>query len=154
MRQQYKSVFVFLLFISGYQTQDSSSSTTTPTPPTTLPDWYGDPAICTVSETTTISPTSTATPGQSLPKFTNHAEFTVELVIKRHRIQTTDNSELSLYHYIYDYDNNKLTLFEFRNGTQDVRYYDYEMLKRTTYVRQGGCVASEIPTDHGSGMFL
>jgi len=152
MREQYQFICLFLLFISGYQTQEPSS--TTSPPPTTLPDWYGDPAICTIDRTTTVSPPTTATPEKPLPKFTNHAEFTVELVIKRHRLQAADTSELSLYHYIYDYEKNKLTLFEFKNGTRDVRFYDYEMLKRTTYVRQGSCEASDIPTESDTGMFL
>lgn len=152
MQEQYKFICVFLLFISGYRTQETSTSTLTP--PTTLPDWYGDPAICTIDHTTTTAPTSTETPEHSLPKFTNHAEFTVEFVIKRHRLQQETSNELSLYHYIYDYDKNKLTLFEFRNGTRDVRFYDYDMLKRTTYVRGGGCNATDIPTDRDTGMFL
>jgi hypothetical protein len=149
MRHEYHFVCLLLLFISGYQTQDTST-TTTPDSTTTLPDWYGDPAICTINTTTTPSP-----PTQSMPKFTNQAEFTLERVIIRHRFAAGNTSELTLYHYIYDYDNNKLVLIENKNGTFDTQFYDYNTLKISTYYYSDDtCAASEIPTDNGISMLI
>lgn len=144
MRQQYKFVCLLLLFISEYQTQDP---TTTTSP---FPDWNGDPRICTVNTATTPSPT----PPPALPKFTNQAEFRLERVIIRHRLDAANSSELTLYHYFYDYDNNKLTLIENRNGTYDIQFYDYDVLKRSTYYfQEQTCNAGDINTNNDMGMF-
>jgi hypothetical protein len=145
MRQQYKVVCLLLLFVSGFQTQDPSS--TTP-----FDDWNGDPKICTVNPvtTTTLSPT----PPSSFPKFTNQAEFSLERVIIRHRLNATAPSELTLYHYTYDYDNNTLILVEYINGTVNVEFYDYDVLKKTTYNRGDTCVATDIPVNNDLGMFI
>ncbi len=144
MKQQYTLVCLLLLFISGYQTQDSST-TTSP-----FPDWHGDPRICTVNTATTPSPG----PTPSLPKFTNQAEFRLERVIIRHRTGEANSSELTLYHYYYDYDNNKLTLIENKNGTYDVQFYDYDILMRSTYAfQEQSCNTEDININNDMGMF-
>jgi hypothetical protein len=132
-----------LLFISGYEAQDPS---TTVEPHS---DWYGDPSICQINEPTTPSPL----PPPALPKFTNQAEFTLELVIHRQREGSPESNGLSLFHYMYDYDNNTLTVIESRNGTIDVRFYEYDILKRSIYNRDT-CVASNISTYNSVGMFI
>jgi len=150
MQHEYKFVWLLLLFISGYQAQDTTTEETSSPTTTTLPDWYGDPTICTINTPTTPSPA----PGKELPKFTNQAEFRLELVIKRHRLTSATTSELILLHYIYDYDNNKLTLVENRNNDVDVQFYEYDRLKRSTYHRgEETCTATDIPTDNDIGMF-
>lgn len=149
MQQQYKFVWLLLLFISGYQTQDTTEITSIPTT-TTLPDWYGDPSICTINQLTTPSPE----PPKELPKFTNQADFRLEVIVKRHRLTSETTNELSLLHYIYDYDNNKLTLVEHRNNNIDVQFYEYDILKRSTYNRGDTCAATVIRTDDSIGMFI
>ncbi len=138
MQQAYKFVCLLLFFISGYRTQDSPTTTSSPS------DWHGDPKICLVNNPTTPSPG----PSPSLPQFPNQAEFTIEHVIIRHRSTTTSPSELTLSHYIYDYENNKLTLIEDKNGAFDTQYYDYRTLTKSTYnYRENSCAADEIDRD-------
>lgn len=148
MQQQYKFVCLLLLFISEYQTQELTTDTTL-IPTTTLPDWYGDPSICTINQPTTPSPE----PPQQLPKFTTQAEFTQEFVIHDHRLGIPNSNELILQHCIYDYDNNKLTLVEQKNNNINVQFFEYEILKRAIYNRDT-CDARIILQDVDTGMFI
>jgi hypothetical protein len=114
------------------------------------PDWNGDPRICTINTATTPAPG----PTPSLPTFTNQAEFRLERVIIRHRLDATNSSELTLYHYFYDYDNNKLTVIENRNGTFDAVFYDYGILKQSTYnIQEQSCRIQDIVTNNDMSMF-
>ena len=144
MRQESKFVYllVVLLFITECQTQDPS--TTTPT----YPDWNGDSRICTVHPLTTVAPTTTSIPPIPLPNFPNQAEFRLERVVIRHRLDAESSTELTLYHYFYDYYHNNLVVLENKNGTYDAEFYDYNLLRRTNYYfRDYACSADVISTN-------
>lgn len=145
MRKEFQfSYLLIFVFIPACLAQDPS--TTTPF----YPDWNGDSRICTVHPLTTPSPTTTTpAPPVSLSKFPTQAEFRLERVVIRHRLDAGNSSELTLFHYFYDYDQNTLVVLENRNGSYDAEFYDYERLsRRTYYFGKYGCSADSITTDH------
>jgi hypothetical protein len=129
--KQYGLLCLLVLCIFGSHAQDS---TTAP-----LPDWNGDPNLCTVEST--IQP-----PSRPLPTFSDKAEFGVEQVTIRHFFNRTP-SDLVLSQYLYDYNANKLILIRNHNGFIDVEYFYYEALKKSNYYRGHTCVVEAIETN-------
>jgi len=137
MQQEYIIVYLCLLFISIYSIE---STTTAP-----VPSWPGDPAVCTISPTPTPAP-STAQPLPPILPFSSQAEFGIETIRTHYELTTIVSHELILSHYVYDYDNNRLTAIDNRNGTYDSRFYDYSQLRESIYLFNGeSCHAREIP---------
>ncbi|UJR30727.1 hypothetical protein I4U23_018247 [Adineta vaga] len=134
MQQKYGLLCLLFLFISGYYTQD---------PTTTLnPNWQGDPKVCIVNPPPTPSPE----PAPPFPQFSQTAEFTLERVESSRLVTNiTLPSQLSLYQYLYDYNANKLIMVKNKNGLIDVEYYYYNILKKSTYYGGQFCVVTDIP---------
>ena len=112
-----------------------------------MPDWNGDPKLC------TVDPSAPIINDRPLPVFSNQAEFTLERVEVKHIMDVTLPSELTLYQYLYDYDANKLILVKNTNGFIDVEFYYYESLKKSTYYRRTMCAVTDILTNVDIGMF-
>ena len=137
--KQYQFLCLLVLFISRYHAQDP---TTTP-----IPDWNGDPKIC------TVDPSAPPTIDRPLPTFPNRVEFALERVEIKHIFDSTIPSELTMYQYLYDYDANKLILITNTRGEIDVEYFYYEILKKSTYYRQQICSVTDISRNIDIGMF-
>jgi hypothetical protein len=127
---------LFALFIFGSRAQDTT------TPPI---DWNGDPLLCTVDP----NPPSSTRP---LPMFGAQVEFALERVEVKHVLNNTLPSDLTLYHYIYDYNANKLILTRNHNGYTHAEYYYYEILKKSIYYRREICRVEDIEKNIDMGM--
>ena len=135
--KQYGCLCLFVLFIVGSHAQDT---TTVP-----LPDFNGDPLLCTFNP-------NPPQPTRPLPMFPTKAEFGLERVEVKHVLNTTAPSDLTLYHYIYDYDANKLILTRNHNGYTHAEYFYYDILKKSIYYNREVCRVEDIPTNLDMGM--
>ena len=133
MRQQFGLLCLLCLFISGYYTQD---------PTTTInPNWQGDPRLCTINP----PPTPSTEPAPPFPKFPTSAEFTLERIeVTSILSNITLPSKLSRFEYLYDYNANKIILVKNQNGFIDVEYYYYNILKKSTYYVGQYCNVTDI----------
>ncbi|CAF1146888.1 unnamed protein product [Adineta steineri] len=134
MRQQYGIFCLLVLFITGYQAQETS---------TLNPDWHGDPLLCTNNPV----PTSAPGPIPPVPQFPRRAEFALERVEAKRILNITLPDQVTMYEYLYDYDANSLIMVKNANGFIDVEYFYYHILKKSTYIARQYCNVSDIPTN-------
>jgi hypothetical protein len=112
---------------------------------TTVPEWNGDPRVCTVDPSASPS-------DRPLPTFPNKAEFALENVETQHFSNGASVGKLTMYQYIYDYDANKVIMIKKENGQTHIDYFYYEILKKSTYFPNHICVVTDIPSNLDMGM--
>jgi hypothetical protein len=133
--KEYRFLYLLVLFISEYSAQNPSI------------DWNGDSNIC------IVDPSNSSTDDTPIPPFPNQAEFVIETVRINRKSDVTSSTELTMNHYLYNYDNNSLVLIKNRNNTIDVEHYYYETLKKSIYHRRNVCTVSDINTEIERGIF-
>jgi len=89
---------------------------------------YGDSKIC------TVDPSGSPSDDTPLPQFPNQAEFVIEKFKINHKSNIIPSTELTMTHYLYNYDQNRLVLINHVNGNIDVEHYYYERLKKSIYI--------------------
>lgn len=132
--------FLWLLLFFVYRNGAQGPTTSSPS------DWNGDSTLCTANSGPMID-------DKPVPKFSSQAEFTMTKVGISQLLNITLPSELNIYQYFYDYDANKMIRIQYRNGSIDIKYYYYDILKMSTYYEGKFCVVSDIPTNSDLGMY-
>lgn len=136
MTMQY--LWIISLIFSHVLAQDST---------TTMPQWNGDPKICTID--------SSSIPDVPLsPHFPNKAEFAFEIIGTTHLGDEKFPFQSTLLEYIYDFNANRLITVKNDNNIKEVNYFYYERLKKFTYYQDQFCVVTDIPTNVDKGLPL
>jgi hypothetical protein len=138
--KEHKFFYLLILFISEYYAQESRTILST--------DWNGDSKIC------TVDPSGSPSDDTPLSQFPNQAEFVIEKFKINHKSNIIPSTELTMTHYLYNYDKNRLVLINNVNGNIDIDHYYYETLKKSIYYRRNICSVSNIVTEIETGMFI
>ena len=134
-------VFLTMLLLSGAQSQDTTEQ---PTPSTT--PWNGDPALCQPDSFTT------PVPQKPQPNFATKAEFTIERIERRKLLNISLPATISYQQHIFDYDANVAVIVKNENGLITAEYYDYKVLRKSTFYAGTFCTVTDIEKNNDMSM--